>query len=167
LVAKFISLPLNASKDSEALGGKVAFIEALVGLCRQQESQWYLGEHDHQVKPMDLDRRTPIGTALAVQSKRRRVRLDDTKGEPGAVQQHKEPVGPMAGAGAQVFQDHVCLLCGKVFERKFILNRHLDIHVKAGRFADLFQCRVAGCTKWLKGVTHYKNHCATAHHVFH
>ena len=33
LVAKFISLSLNDSMDVEALGGKAAFIDALVKLC--------------------------------------------------------------------------------------------------------------------------------------
>jgi hypothetical protein len=56
LVAKFIPLSLNASKDSEALGGKVALTEALVGLRRQQEHQRRPGKYDRQVVRVDLER---------------------------------------------------------------------------------------------------------------
>ncbi|KIW87203.1 uncharacterized protein Z519_12105 [Cladophialophora bantiana CBS 173.52] len=167
LIAKFISLSLDDSADGEALGGKAAFIDALVNLCHQQEGRRYPGEYDYLVNPMDVDSRSLTGLDLAAQPACRRVQVDSTKGEREAMRQHQDSMGLVDGEEAQVSREHVCLLCGKAFKRKFTLNRHLDIHVKAGRFTEPFQCRVAGCTTWLKGEAHYKNHCATAHDVFH
>ncbi|KAK5312514.1 hypothetical protein LTR93_011313 [Exophiala xenobiotica] len=62
LVAKFISLSLENSTDAEALGGKPAFISALVELCRQQDGQRYPGVHRHRVTSVDLDRQSIADT---------------------------------------------------------------------------------------------------------
>ena len=161
LVAQFISLSLEASKDSEALGGKIAFIEALVGLCRQQEHQRCPDKYDRQVVRADREAVTPLDRALTAKS----ADLQPLSSISDRLQE--VPASHGMSTAPQIFQDQVCLLCGKGFSRKSALKRHLESHDKAGWFAQPFQCRVSGCAKELKNKNYYMNHCATAHGVFH
>ena len=167
LVAKFISLPLNASGDGEALGGKAVFIEALVNLCLGHECRWHSKEDEHRLTFTDPGRWSLLGFTSTVQPTRQRVHHENAQWEPTAARGHKRPLSSMVNELPHAFQDHLCLICGKSFKRKFTRNRHLETHVKAGRFARPFQCRVLGCAKLIEGEAHYKNHCATVHHIWH
>lgn len=167
LVAKFISLSLDDSVDAESLGGKAAFIDALAKLCHQTECRRHPSRSAPQVTSMDFDGRPAQALDLTVQPTRRPVSADIADGDPRAAREDTRSLGPVAREVPQTFQDLVCLVCGKPFTRKFTLGRHLEIHVKAGRFARPFQCRVVGCPTQLKDATHYKNHCAAVHHVYH
>ena len=161
LVAQFISLSLDASKDSEALGGKVAFVEALVGLCRQQEHQRCPDKYDRQVVRMDQETVTLLDCAPTAES----AALHPLSSISDRLQE--APASHEVSKVPQIFQSQVCLLCGKGFSRKSVLKRHLDSHDRAGWFAQPFQCRVSGCAKRLKSKNHYMNHCAMVHGVYH
>lgn len=161
LVAQFISLSLDASKDSEALGGKVAFVEALVGLCRQQEHQRCPDKYDRQVVRVDQETVTLLDCAPTAES----AALHPLSSISDRLQE--APASHAVSKVPQIFQSQVCLLCGKGFSRKSVLKRHLDSHDRAGWFAQPFQCRVSGCAKRLKSKNHYMNHCAVVHGVYH
>jgi hypothetical protein len=185
LVAKFISLPLDDSTTCEALGGRTAFIEALVNLCFQQEGRRYRGIPCHKERSLDTEQpSTPLASAKTWQlSGIDYIELDEWES------QRPEPhhwrvdgligtVGSVASEVPLTFQTAVCLICigekgwsatsrTKPFARKSTLRRHLDLHIQAGQFARPFYCRVPGCKKLLKCLMHYMNHSATVHKVRH
>ena len=79
--------------------------------------------------------------SLTMQPTRQQARADIIDSEAGAPQL-KRSASRVLDDTLQVLQGHVCL-CGRDFKRKFTLDRHLEIHVKAGGFAKPF--RVVDC----------------------
>lgn len=73
LVAKFISLSLDKSADTEALGGKATFIDALVRLCHQQEGHRSPRKPGMQAIPVCLERQQLGAASRAAQTPDRRV----------------------------------------------------------------------------------------------
>jgi len=118
LVAKFISLSLDDSMDAEMLGGKAAFIGALVKLCHQQEGQRQPGEYGFHKICAISDKRALTSQSLKMQPTRQQVRAEIIDSGAGALQQLKQSVSRVLDDMPQVFQDRVCLLCGRDFKRK-------------------------------------------------
>ena len=166
-MAKFILLSLDDSTNAETLGGKVTFISALVKLCHQQEGQRYSSGGGFPPIAATSDERLLTSQSLRIQPMCHQVPDNVVDSEAGASHLLRRAVSHVRDDMPQVFRNRVCLLYGRAFKREFTLDRHLEIHVKAGRFVEPFQCRVVGCTTWLRGKSHYKNHCATAHRVLH
>lgn len=185
LVAKFISLPLSDTTTGKALGGEVAFIEALVNLCFQQEGRRYRADPYHdEVSPQGERPSFPLATTKAWQPSGsgqaandewalQRPNLSQTRGD-----RLTSTTSTADGEAPWTFQSAVCLICigekgwsetsrTKAFARKSTLKRHLDIHIGAGQFNRPFYCRVPGCKTLLKCLKHYMNHSATMHKVCH
>lgn len=184
LVAKFISLPLSDTTTGKTLGGEIAFIEALVNLCFQQEGRRYRAEPSNEEESPQGER--PIQSRATHLAWRTNVTSDiDISGwelhQPDLLYVRGElnsASGSMVGKAALTFSDAVCLICigekgwsetsrTKAFARKSTLKRHLDIHIGAGQFNTPFRCRVPGCQTLLKCLAHYMNHSATVHKVYH
>ena len=188
LVAQFITLSPDDSRTYEALGGRVGFVDALVKLCFCQEGRRYRSAVDD-----DLDGPSGFGSTVRT-SKHRPLRgLEDSLVAPGLRRASAiDPVGDKSqgleigqhalrdpgGPAALTFPSPVCLICIgeqgwsakarlKTFSRKSTLKRHLHIHTKAGQFIRPFRCRVPGCRHVIQNMTHYMNHSAQVHSVFH